>query len=106
LGAFAALEVIEHKNFDLVVSDIVMPGMDGAALANAIRARKPELPVLLATGFSPSGSHADYPVIRKPFDLSELSRTVARLIAEARQPPDSNLVRLSEARRSLVRKPE
>jgi PAS domain S-box-containing protein len=103
-GALAALDVIKSKNFDLVISDIVMPGgMDGAALANAIRARKPELPVLLATGFSPS-SHTDYPIIRKPFDLSELSRIVARLIAEAKQPPGSNLVRLSEARRPSVRK--
>ena len=106
-GALAALDVIQNKDFDLVVSDIVMPGgMDGAALANAIRARKPELPVLLATGFSPSTSHKDYPIIRKPFDLSELSRTVARLIAESKQPPDSNLVRLSEARRPSVRKPD
>jgi CheY-like chemotaxis protein len=104
-GALAALDVVAHKNFDLVISDIVMPGgMDGAALANAIRARKPQLPVLLATGFSPSGSHTDFAIIRKPFDLSELSRTVARLIAEAKQPPDSNLVRLSEARRSPLRK--
>jgi DNA-binding NtrC family response regulator len=104
-GASAALDVIEKKNFDLVVSDIVMPGgMDGAALANAIRARRPELPVLLVTGFSPSASHADFPIIRKPFDFSELSRTVARLIAEAKQPPDSNLVRLSDARRSMARK--
>ncbi len=99
-GALAALEVIDDKTFDLVVSDIVMPGgMDGAALANVIRARKPELPVLLATGFSPVATHTDHPMIRKPFDLSELSRTVARLIAEAKQPADSNLVRLSEARR-------
>jgi PAS domain S-box-containing protein len=106
-GALAALEVIENKDFDLVLSDIVMPGgMDGAALANAIRARRPQLPVLLATGFSPSGKHSDHPVIRKPFDISELSRTVARLIAEAKQPPNSNLVRLSEARRPSVRKPE
>jgi signal transduction histidine kinase/CheY-like chemotaxis protein len=103
-GALAALDVIKSRNFDLVVSDIVMPGMDGAALANAIRVRRPELPVLLVTGFSPSGSHSDYPIIRKPFDLSELSRAVARLIAEAKQPPDSNLVRLSQARRPSSRK--
>jgi PAS domain S-box-containing protein len=104
-GAMAALEVVDKKDFDLVLSDIVMPGaMDGAALANAIRARKPELPVLLATGFSPSASHSGHPIIRKPFELSELSRAVARLIAEAKQPPDSNLVRLSEARRSSPRK--
>jgi DNA-binding NtrC family response regulator len=106
-GALAALDVIDKKNFDLVLSDIVMPGdMDGAALANVIRARKPELPVLLVTGFSPSASHTEFPILRKPFDLSELSRTVARVIAEAKQPPDSNLVRLSKARRSIVRKPD
>jgi CheY-like chemotaxis protein len=104
-GAAAALDVVEKRDFDLVVSDIVMPGgMDGAALANAIRARRPELPVLLVTGFSPSGSSAEFSILRKPFDLSELSRTAARLIAKAKQPPDTNLVRLSDARRSSVRK--
>jgi PAS domain S-box-containing protein len=104
-GAAAAIEVIEKQHFDLVVSDIVMPGdMDGAALANAIRARKPELPVLLVTGFSPSTSRFEFPILRKPFDLSTLSRTVARLIAEAKQPPDSNLVRLSDARRGEPRR--
>lgn len=100
-GALAALDVIEQQNFDLVVSDIVMPGgMDGAALANAIHARKPQLPILLVTGFSPSANHTQFPIIRKPFEISELSRTVARLIAEAQQPPDSNLIRLTEARRT------
>ena len=104
-GASAALEVIEKQCFDLVVSDVVMPGdMDGAALANAIRARKPELPVLLVTGFSPSTSNSEFPILRKPYDLSALSRTVARLIAEAKQPPDSNLVRLSDARRGEPRR--
>ena len=73
-GASAALEVIEKQCFDLVVSDVVMPGdMDGAALANAIRARKPELPVLLVTGFSPSTSNSEFPILRKPYDLSALS---------------------------------
>ena len=102
-GALAALDVIEHRDFDLVLSDIVMPGgMDGVALANAIRARQPALPVLLATGFNQSARPVEFPLIRKPFDLSELSRTVARLIAEAKQPANSNLVRLNDARRSLI----
>jgi len=38
-------------------------------------------------------------VLLKPYKLGELSRTVNRLIAEAKQPPVSNLVRLSDARR-------
>src|SRR6202040_2514694 len=40
--ATAALRALEHDNFDLVVSNIVMPGMDGTALAHAIRSRKPD----------------------------------------------------------------
>ena len=94
-GASAALEVVEKQTFDLVVSDIVMPGaMDGAALANAIRARRPELPILLVTGYSPSASQTEFPIMRKPFDLPVFSRTISRLIAESKQPPNSNLVRL------------
>jgi hypothetical protein len=37
---------------------------------------------------------AEFPIVRKSFDLSVLSRTFAGLIAEAKQPPNSNLVRL------------
>ena len=66
-GAPAALEVLVQKDFDLVLSDIVMPGgIDGAALANAIRARKPGLPVLLATGFSPSAATWIFPFCASP----------------------------------------
>jgi CheY-like chemotaxis protein len=100
--ASAALELIGQREFDLVVSDIVMPGaMDGLALARAIQERKPGLPVLLVTGYSKMAQEtgSDFPVVRKPFDLAELSRVVTRLIAESQQPPDSNLVRLREVRR-------
>jgi DNA-binding LytR/AlgR family response regulator len=82
--------------------------MDGTALARAIRARKPQLPVLLVTGYSPAAASASatFPVMRKPFQLADLSRTVTRMIAEARQPLNSNLVRLSDARRSAAVKAE
>jgi PAS domain S-box-containing protein len=107
--AAAALAAIDKQNFDLVISDIVMAGtMDGTALARAIRARKPKLPVLLVTGYSPAAASASatFPVMRKPFQLADLSRTVTRMIAEARQPPNSNLVHLSYARRSAAVKAE
>jgi CheY-like chemotaxis protein len=101
--ATAALEIIGRKTFDLVVSDIVMPGiMDGAELARAIRRRNPDLPVLLVTGYSQAASSAagDFNVLRKPFGIAELSRLAARIIAEAKQPPSSNLVRLRDVRRT------
>jgi PAS domain S-box-containing protein len=93
-NASAALTAIDKQSFDLVLSDIVMPEMDGTVLARAIRARKPDLPVLLITGYSPTATETGFAVLRKPFELSDLSRTIIRLIAEAKQSPDSNVVRL------------
>ncbi len=44
---------IERDGIDLVFSDIVMPGkMDGLGLARRLKAMRPELPILLATGYS------------------------------------------------------
>jgi PAS domain S-box-containing protein len=100
--ADAALEMMEGRKLDLVLSDIVMPGaIDGAGLAQEIRRRHPELAVLLVTGYAEAVNKlgGDFAVLRKPFDLAELSRVTARLIAEARQPPTSNLVRLRDVRR-------
>jgi PAS domain S-box-containing protein len=94
--AAGALAAVDAHAFDLVMSDIVMPGMDGVALARAVRARRPDLPVLLVTGYSEAAAEAgaEFPVMRKPFQLAELSRATARMIAESKQPPASNVVRL------------
>jgi PAS domain S-box-containing protein len=105
--ATAALAAIEAGSFDLVVSDIVMPGkMDGVGLARVIRGCKPHLPVLLVTGYSQAAAEAiaEFAVIRKPFQLADLSRMAARMIAASKQPPTTNLVRLLDARRGSVKK--
>ena len=107
--AAGALAAIEKEPFDIVISDIVMPGgMDGTALANAIRARKADLPVMLTTGYSPaiSKTGSEFVVLRKPFQASDLGRTITRMIAEARQPPDTNVVRLRGVRPSSAFKPD
>ena len=99
--ADTALERIGKQDFDLVISDIVMAGaMDGIALARAIRERKPNLPVLLVTGYSQSLAEAnvEFTVVRKPFELAQLSRAVSRMIAAANQPPSANVVQLRHAR--------
>jgi len=97
-----ALKIVGETDFDLVVSDIVMAGdMNGLALARAIRERHPGLPVLLVTGYSHIVQEAsnDFIVIRKPFKLAELSRVTSRIIAESKQPPGTNVVRLHDVRR-------
>jgi PAS domain S-box-containing protein len=101
--AEAALTAIEARKFDLIVSDIVMAGAkDGLALARAVRDRWPGLPVLLVTGYANISSEAarEFPMLRKPFDLAELGGAVARLIAQARQPAWSNVIRLRVMRPS------
>jgi PAS domain S-box-containing protein len=76
----AALQLLEKRNdIDLVFSDIVMPGdMDGLGLAKAIRERHPQLPVLLATGYSSAANRAEaqFPILRKPYDFETLGRAV------------------------------
>lgn len=101
-GAGEALDVLERQSFDLVLSDIVMAGADGISLGRAIREKAPKLPIMLVTGYNDRAADAgtDFVLLQKPLDASDLSRLVARVIAEARQPPDTNVVRLRKPRRS------
>jgi PAS domain S-box-containing protein len=80
--AEAALREIERDGIDLVFSDIVMPGkMDGLSLARHLRAMRPRLPILLATGYSDAAVnvHGDFPILRKPYEIHQLSRAIAKL---------------------------
>ncbi|WP_256808290.1 PAS domain-containing sensor histidine kinase [Bradyrhizobium sp. Bra64] len=80
--AEAALLEIEKNGVDFVFSDIVMPGkMDGLSLAHHLRQPRPDLPVLLATGYSDvaAGVRGDFPILRKPYEIHELSEAIAKL---------------------------
>ena len=80
--ADTALREIERNSFDLVFSDIVMPGgMDGLALARRLRELRPELPILLATGYSDAAAHVrgDFPILRKPYEIHQLSQAISSL---------------------------
>ena len=79
-----ALEAVEQASFSLVVSDVNMPGMDGHQLLGLLRARQPQLPVLLMTAHGAveravdamRQGAADYLV--KPFEPKALIELVAR----------------------------
>jgi PAS domain S-box-containing protein len=79
-SADEALAQLAGRKFDLVLSDIVMPGMSGIELARSVRADSPRLPVLLATGYSDDllkGAAAEFRVISKPYGPVELAEAVA-----------------------------
>jgi CheY-like chemotaxis protein/anti-sigma regulatory factor (Ser/Thr protein kinase) len=78
--ASSALTEIEKDGIDIVFSDIVMPGkMDGIRLAKTIREKRPALPILLVTGYSQSATNSEFPILRKPYQLHELSRELEKL---------------------------
>jgi len=76
-GAADALRILEEDRgrFDLVFTDVVMPGMNGIDLANEVRQRWPDLPVVLTSGYShvlaEEGSHG-FELLQKPYTLDGL----------------------------------
>ncbi|MGE5366462.1 MAG: PAS domain S-box protein [Betaproteobacteria bacterium] len=103
-GAKEALELAEGASFDLVISDIVMAGsMDGVGLARALRQRQPDLPVVLVTGFASSVTELEFAVLRKPFEVSDLSQVIAKAIADAQPVNADNVIRLRDRRGAAER---
>ncbi len=93
-----ALKAIEREAYSLVVSDIVMAGMDGIDLAQAIRKTQPGMPIVLVTGYSkiPASVGEEFVLLRKPYQLQDLNRAVGTAIATASRP--GNLVHLDGRR--------
>jgi two-component system, cell cycle response regulator CpdR len=75
------------QDWDLLLTDIVMPGMDGIEVARLAAARHPELRIMFITGFAvvalAAGSHAPAgpKVLSKPIHLREIVSEVERMIA-------------------------
>ena len=73
--------------YDLVLTDIRMPIMDGIALALSAKAKFPELPILLMTGFADQRERARNldliveDVLTKPFSLADARSAVSRVLA-------------------------
>jgi DNA-binding response OmpR family regulator len=86
----SALECVRGEHFDLVMLDVMLPGMRGLAVLRRIREMKPGLPVVLLTGNTSSregiegikqGARA---CLNKPVDIQELLSLFAKIEKESR----------------------
>jgi two-component system, cell cycle response regulator CpdR len=85
-GASAFAE-LQEAVFDLLLTDIVMPEMDGIELARRATARDPGLKIMFITGFAAVALHPDSQapkeakVLSKPFHLKDLVSEIERMVA-------------------------
>ncbi|MGW5959466.1 PAS domain S-box protein [Methylorubrum thiocyanatum] len=85
--AQAALAAVEEdgQRFEVVFSDVVMPGMNGVDLAREIRRRWPYLPVVLTSGYShvlASEGTGGFPLLGKPYSVADLGRALRKALRE------------------------
>jgi two-component system, cell cycle sensor histidine kinase and response regulator CckA len=89
-GQEAVKTIADSENeIDLVILDMIMPGMDGGTTFDRIREIRPGIPVLLSSGYSIEGKAQEIMrrgcngFIQKPYNLTELSNKVRKVLDEA-----------------------
>ncbi len=88
LGVDAALIALapgSGDGFDLVLTDLTMPGRSGLALIEQVQTRWPDLPIVVATGLAASAEvgivrDKNIPLLKKPFDPTALDITIRRAL--------------------------
>ncbi|MDA0221682.1 MAG: response regulator, partial [Proteobacteria bacterium] len=92
-GPKAALEALagEEGPFDLLITDVVMPGMSGPELAQRVREASPAIATLFISGYSEDAAGADMldgaDFLPKPFGLDQLATRVAAVLARVQGEP-------------------
>jgi signal transduction histidine kinase/CheY-like chemotaxis protein len=88
-GPQALEEIARRPEIDVVLTDHAMPGMTGLELAGRIKETRPELPIVLATGYAelPNGEECDLPRLSKPFGPRELEVVLRAVTRQSQKPP-------------------
>ena len=83
----AALDAVERGGIELVITDIVMPGMSGVELARELRERYPGLPLIYASGYADletfGGDLSTERVVKKPYRVTEIAQAIHETLAPA-----------------------
>jgi PAS domain S-box-containing protein len=88
----SALAALDAEPWDLVITDLSMPGMSGLDLAQAVKARFPKMPILLLTGWAESSDAVSFDlelvsgILSKPVPMSALLRQVTAALAAPDEP--------------------
>ncbi len=91
-NGLAAVEAVKRRKFDLAITDLKMPGMDGVATVEALRSLDPKIEVIVATGYASVETavacmkRGAYDYIEKPFDLTELKLLLERASQKSHLP--------------------
>ena len=107
-GSYEAIEVLKSTPVDLVLSDVVMPGMDGLELLDHIKNHHKNTDVIISTGFSEKASYAEVikagaiDFIKKPVDLAELEAKLARVVRERKLVRELERLSMHDALTSLL----
>ena len=102
------LAYIKTEQFDLVISDIRMPGRDGLSLLNEVHELMPELPVIMITAFQDldstvaamRGGAIDY--VPKPIDIEELEAAIDRVFVNDTNQSGDDFILSSDNKTDLV----
>jgi CheY-like chemotaxis protein len=95
-SAAGALEILQARpTVDLLITDFAMPEMNGLELAAVVRDLRPDLPMLLATGYAdlPAGAAPDLPRLPKPYTQDQLAEQIAGLLGRQASASDANSMR-------------
>ncbi|HSO18629.1 MAG TPA: response regulator, partial [Desulfosarcina sp.] len=95
-GGREAVECLSQQGgtINLVILDMIMPGMDGGETFDRVREIAPAMPVILSSGYSINGQATDIMArgcsgfIQKPFNIGELSNHVRQVLDAGKEPPE------------------
>lgn len=86
-----ALDVLSEHDYDLLITDIVMPGLDGIELSLKVTKEKPDMAILLTTGYAAERQRAHnldaliHQVVAKPFSLRQICDAAEEALARKRR---------------------
>jgi len=84
-GGAEALSLFDRGQYDVVLTDLVMPGMSGWEVLAAVRQRDPRMPIIILTGTpangDPRAAQPGVAVLRKPIDVTALDATIKLMLA-------------------------